>query len=73
MPKIGQSRPQKATLSVDDLPEVYGKIVSKQPKAKKAVYEECSFVLENIVRKVLGEGELKPQEEVIYPDTFSSS
>jgi len=55
------------------LPEVYGKIVSKQPKAKKAVYEECSIVLENIVRKVLGEGELKPQEEVSYPDTFSSS
>jgi len=48
---------------LDDLPPVYKKIVSSQKRAFRPIYEEVSFILENMVRKVMGEGELKPNIE----------
>jgi hypothetical protein len=49
---------------LDDLPEVYNKLSAQQPKVKKAAFEASSIILENMIRKAVGEGELKPQDEI---------
>jgi hypothetical protein len=58
LPKIGQTVPKK-DLTIDDLPNIYKKIYKDQPEENRPDYETVSIVLENIIRKVLGEEELK--------------
>ena len=71
LPKIGTSK--KATgLSIDDLPKVYQTIVRKQPIKKKAMYTECAIVLENVIRKITGEEELKAPPADEGGETVSS-
>ena len=59
LPKLSRVRAQ----SLQELPTVYSKIVQKQPKKDQAVYTECAYVLENMVRKVCGESEIQIRDE----------
>ena len=56
LPKLPNTKSRAG--SVNELPAHLAKIVKQQPKKDQAVYTECAFVLEGIVRKVCGEPEL---------------
>ena len=46
------------------MPPVYGKLIKKQPKKKQAIFADCSFILENVIRKVTGEPPLSLNEDL---------
>ena len=50
--------------SLSQLPPVYGKLIKKQPKKKQAIFADCSFILENVIRKVTGEPPLSLNEDL---------
>lgn len=52
---------------------MYKKVVASQPKDKKAIYEDVSFILEGVVRKALGEPELKPPQPLDEPPQSSDA
>jgi hypothetical protein len=52
----------KKVLTAKELPPIYKKIIKKQPEANREIYEETAVVLENIIRKVCGEEDLKTKD-----------
>lgn len=54
----------KKVLTAKDLPQIYKKVIEKQSKADRAIFEETSLVLENLIQKVCAEEELTKRDSV---------
>jgi len=63
LPKLSSGKSKG--LSLEELPPIYKELVRKAPKAKQGIYEEVVFVVEGMVRRLLGEPSLDGTESSI--------